>query len=378
MNAQRPPAAHRCRTARPTGRLAGLLAVLLLGCALALPRPALAFTHGEFIVFPNINSVYRDQEIALGAEHDLPEDRTTPTVDFFYSRDFQRLRLLGEFFVSSAEDRGSHFERLQLGWQLREDGVAWAGRFHNPLGYWNTQYHHGNYLETSITRPGIAAYEHDGGVLPMHLVGLLWQGGLKKGEQRYGLDLAVGLAPQLRGETLHALDILDLQNDHESAATLRLSYQPLEDGPEQYGLFLARGTLFSRALQDVEQNIAGLYGHWEGRLRRHDLRLLGALFQVATDPGLAGLPSRRFSSAYLQLEAPFARRWTLFLRAEDNYGDRDVAYLDALPAYVRARQLGGLRFEFSERQALKLEVSHARYLERSSDQVRIQWSAVIP
>ncbi len=354
------------------------MAGLLIGCTLILSHQAPALTQGEFIVFPNINSVYRDQEIALGAEHDLPENRTTPTVDFFYAREFTRLRVLGEFFVSSAEDRGTHFERLQLGWQLRENGVAWVGRFHNPLGYWNTQYHHGNYLETSITRPGIAAYEHDGGVLPMHLVGLLWQSGLRKEEQRYGLDLAVGLAPQLRGEALHAQDLSDLQNDHESAATLRLSYQPLEDGLEQYGIFFARGTLFSRALENVEQTIAGLYGNWEGLLWQRHVRLLGALFQITTDPGRPGLPGKRFSSAYLQLENSFADRWTLFLRVEDNYGDQDVAYLDALPAYVRARQLGGLRFDFKEHQALKLEVSHARYLEQSSDQIHIQWSAVIP
>jgi hypothetical protein len=30
----------------------------------------------------------------------------------------------------------------------------WAGRFHSPYGYWNTAFHHGAQLQTSLLRPG--------------------------------------------------------------------------------------------------------------------------------------------------------------------------------------------------------------------------------
>jgi hypothetical protein len=32
-----------------------------------------------------------------------------------------------------------------------------------PLGYWNTQFHHGNYLQSSISRPEVARFDARGG-----------------------------------------------------------------------------------------------------------------------------------------------------------------------------------------------------------------------
>jgi hypothetical protein len=43
---------------------------------------------------------------------------------------------------------------------------------HSPLGYWNQVYHHGAWFQTSIERPIVYRFEHDGGVLPIHEVGL--------------------------------------------------------------------------------------------------------------------------------------------------------------------------------------------------------------
>lgn len=51
-----------------------------------------------------------------------------------------------------------------------------VGRFHTPIGYWNTAYHHGLWLQTTIRRPEQITF---GGVfVPVHFVGLLAEGGL--------------------------------------------------------------------------------------------------------------------------------------------------------------------------------------------------------
>ncbi|MFQ5487112.1 MAG: hypothetical protein ACE5ET_01540 [Gammaproteobacteria bacterium] len=334
--------------------------------------PAYGFSHGEFLIFPNINSLSRDKAIDLAGHHSLPKDRTEPTVDFFYSQDFKRLRLISEFFVSSSKNHGSHFERLQIGWRLQPAVELWAGRFHNPLGYWNTQYHHGNYLETAISRPGIVSYEHDGGILPMHVVGLHLTGDIKRGEGVFGYDLGVGLGPKLTEHDLAAMDIIDHESSHEPVTTLRLRYQPLEDGPDQYGVFLSRATITSTSIGDVEQTIAGAYINWE----RERLRLISALYSINND--FARNDDNHFVNGYLQLEFPLASRWTLFARAEGGKGENGDAYLEELPAFVRERQLGGLRFEFHEYQALKVEISNNRYLGNYGEQIQLQWSAVLP
>jgi hypothetical protein len=63
-------------------------------------------------------------------------------------------------------------ERLHLRW--KHDSGFWieAGRTHTALGYWNLAYHHGKWLQTTIERPRVVAFEDNGGLLPNHWIGV--------------------------------------------------------------------------------------------------------------------------------------------------------------------------------------------------------------
>ncbi|HEV8304890.1 MAG TPA: porin [Gemmatimonadales bacterium] len=54
-----------------------------------------------------------------------------------------------------------------------------AGRYHTPMGYWNTAFHHGQWLQTSVNRPEMVKF--GGQFLPVHFVGLLAEGSLGSG-----------------------------------------------------------------------------------------------------------------------------------------------------------------------------------------------------
>ncbi|HXX92683.1 MAG TPA: hypothetical protein VEN81_03560, partial [Planctomycetota bacterium] len=47
-----------------------------------------------------------------------------------------------------------------------------AGRYHTALGYWNQTYHHGRILFATLDRPQFYQFEDDGGLLPVHGVGI--------------------------------------------------------------------------------------------------------------------------------------------------------------------------------------------------------------
>ena len=51
-----------------------------------------------------------------------------------------------------------------------------GGRFHTAIGYYNTAYHHGNWLSTAEGRPIMYLFEDSGGVLPVHTVGVTMTG----------------------------------------------------------------------------------------------------------------------------------------------------------------------------------------------------------
>ncbi|MEQ1665219.1 MAG: hypothetical protein ABL927_07590, partial [Bdellovibrionales bacterium] len=81
-------------------------------------------------------------------------------------------------------------ERMQIGHSFSNALFLWAGRYHTPYGYWNTEYHHGAQLQTSVVRPKFINFEDDGGIVPAHSVGLWGTGTL--GKFQYDLYIANG------------------------------------------------------------------------------------------------------------------------------------------------------------------------------------------
>jgi hypothetical protein len=64
------------------------------------------------------------------------------------------------------------------------------GRFHTPIGYWNTAYHHGAWLQTSIDRPFFVKV--GGTFTPLHFVGALAEGNIPSGGLGLGYNVGIG------------------------------------------------------------------------------------------------------------------------------------------------------------------------------------------
>jgi hypothetical protein len=64
------------------------------------------------------------------------------------------------------------------------------GRYHTPISYWNTAFHHGTWLQTTITRPEMVKI---GGIfIPVHFVGLLTEGNIPSGGLHLGYEVGLG------------------------------------------------------------------------------------------------------------------------------------------------------------------------------------------
>ena len=86
--------------------------------------------------------------------------------------------------VFEHDDRGvvsPDLERLQVGYTFNNGNTVWLGRFHSPLGYWNTSFHHGQQLQTSVLRPQMIDFEDKGGIVPAHTVGIWGSGAVRAG-----------------------------------------------------------------------------------------------------------------------------------------------------------------------------------------------------
>lgn len=97
----------------------------------------------------------------------------TGAVDFYLTKDIGSVKTLIELiFETDGDDLVTDLERVQIGYEFDMGLTVWGGRFHTPYGYWNTAYHHGAQIQTSILRPKFIDFEDAGGIMPSHSTGI--------------------------------------------------------------------------------------------------------------------------------------------------------------------------------------------------------------
>src|SRR5438874_6660715 len=126
-------------------------------------------------------------------------------LDFFLTpRLGSRTRALFElnFEVGSDGAVGVDLERAQIGYQFSDSATVWLGRFHTPYGYYNTAFHHGQQIATSLRRPRFIEFEDHGGIMPAHTVGGWLTGSERLGDEKVTYDLFIGNSPRVTGGAL--------------------------------------------------------------------------------------------------------------------------------------------------------------------------------
>jgi hypothetical protein len=111
-----------------------------------------------------------------------------------------RVTVFGEISFSARTDAGTgtppaagfntEIERLIIRFDHSDWLRASFGRYHTPINYWNTAYHHGSWLQTTISRPEMIQF--GGKFLPVHFVGAQVEGTLPAGGWNVGYKGGVG------------------------------------------------------------------------------------------------------------------------------------------------------------------------------------------
>jgi hypothetical protein len=86
----------------------------------------------------------------------------------------ERVSVLAEVVMEGSTNTRvvTDLERLQLTLRLDDRLHISAGRYHTGIGFYNAAFHHGAYFEVPIGRPRVFAFEDEGGVLPVHELGI--------------------------------------------------------------------------------------------------------------------------------------------------------------------------------------------------------------
>ena len=110
---------------------------------------------------------------------------------FITSNLSERFKFLSELVFEVHEDNAFRtiLERILLEYSVNDYFKLSAGRYHTAIGYYNTAYHNSTWFQTATERPYVFEYEDEGGILPLHMVGLEASGQIPSG--KWGLHYVV-------------------------------------------------------------------------------------------------------------------------------------------------------------------------------------------
>lgn len=298
-------------------------------------------------------------------------------VDLYLSKNLDdRTDVFVELVIESTDDGEFvvDLERLQLGYLVNDALKLRAGRFHNLLGFWNTEYHHGAQLQTTVGRPAFLEFEDDGGIVPMHVVGLWASGRYKTAVADLTYGLMAGNGTKVQDGALDPNNIAD--NSGNKAVSLRLK----AESEAISGLALGLSGSFAQVkgyTGDVEtlsvgQRILAV----DATYFSGPIEFIAEYYLFSNKDRLADDEKYSSSAYYIQAGYSITERLTPYARYEKISLDNDSdPYFTALGTAEYDALSAGVRFDLNLSNALKAE---ARFVDTeagdSHEEYAVQWA----
>jgi hypothetical protein len=244
-------------------------------------------------------------------------------------------------------------ERALLVYTPNDYFHASLGRYHTGIGYYNNAYHHGAaFLQTATGRPLLFAFDDQGGVLPIHKIGLSLTGRIPSGALGLNYIAEIGYGPSSHAgmDMSGSNQVMTVTDDHNGRAfNLGFFARPLPWHPVQFGFDVYHADRTPMGMASFSENIYA--GHFvyltpsfeflnEGALIRHSSAMAGTF----NTPGFYSQLSRKWHA------------WRPFVRY--NYLNAPQVEPIFTTTGRQSGPSGGLRYDVTESVALKLQFDH--------------------
>lgn len=236
-------------------------------------------------------------------------------------------------------------ERIILRYDFSDRFKLSGGKYHTPISYWNTAFHHGLWLQTTVGRPQMIRFGSR--LLPVHFVGVLLEGSFP--QTALGLNYGVGFGNGRHDDLARAGESGDANEHRAFLGTV------FARPTSPFGLQVGAATYFDRAETDgveIDERIVSTHAVWA----RDRPEALVEYVWISHDPETGD--SRTSHAGYGQLgwrlsgaaepAKPYVRYERIDTAANDPLFDPVEADYEALVA--------GVRYDFSSLAALKAEV----------------------
>ncbi|MCZ6853793.1 MAG: hypothetical protein O7G86_07725, partial [Gammaproteobacteria bacterium] len=261
-----------------------------------------------------------------------------------------RLSVFTELTATARKDQSFDFsvERLFVRYDFSDHYKLSAGRYHTPLGYWNSSFHHGSWLQTTVSRPQTVKFGSN--VVPIHFVGALLEGNI--GDSDFGYKVGYGNG---RSDKINAPgDVGDSNNSR--AWMIAGHYRP----PGRIGLHTGFSLYVDEINREFEPEIDELLFSAYLALEREAPEVVVEYTYANHDSSLS---EGNVHSIYGQVAYRLtgnADKFKPYIRVERLDVDDDDPLLGTLDLDYEG-VIAGTRWDFSPSAVLKAEIRHEEF-----------------
>jgi hypothetical protein len=280
----------------------------------------------------------------------------------------KRLNFLAELVIELEGNGEAELdpERIWVGYSFNDLLTIQAGRHHAALGYWNESYHHGRQLFLTVNRPFFLDFEDEGGILPVHTVGIELEGTTSQGGVWWTYEMGLANGPKINTTEKVLSPNTTGDNNNSKQWILRLSARPVSLSDLTLGLSGTNYEVDTTTKSGLEELVLGtdlsyMNGTWE---------FISEYFRLRN--------SQDFAHAYyIQIGYNIYSAFTPYARYELLDADPTDPYFSDLQNNAdRCQEIVGLRYDLHYlRSSLKAQYRHDdKKGDKTYNVLETQWS----
>ncbi len=221
----------------------------------------------------------------------------------------ERFTFFGEVSLTGKDNGYSvEVERALVRYDFSDEFKIGVGRFHTPVGYWNTAFHHGSWLQTSVARPEMIKFGSR--FMPTHFVGVIAEGAIPvssvglSSASSLGLSYRVGIGNGRAENIARAGDAGDF-NDRR-AWLARVQSRPISIVGLEVGATFYSDRLLAPDMTEANERIYALHAVWD----RDAPEILAEYAHVSHDPVTGAGDFQGSDGYYVQVGYRLPGRYT--------------------------------------------------------------------
>lgn len=266
----------------------------------------------------------------------------------------EKLSVFGELSISARDSEYStEIERMIVKYDFSDLFKLSGGRYHTPIGYWNSAFHHGAWLQTTVDRPQL--FRFGSKIVPIHFVGVLMEGNLP--QNRFGLSYHAGFGNGRHENVARAGDAGDING--EKAWMVQVRAAPVRYRGLSFGLGFYNDEISPSDRPDIRESTFSAYVAWSHESPEIIVEYLHSNHEQVNDSSIEGDVDAWYAQFAYRLGGDRSA-WKPYVRIERNdIDDTDPLLFDQGLDYEGG--ILGVRWDFNPYAALKVEYRNEEF-----------------